>query len=775
LALRLHFADPGPTRQELEEEVFSCTLAYCQQLCAQGQGEQAQWLVGQMAGVLKQSPGLFHMLGSTNFLLHRPMDAIVCFDRALQLDPHAWAAREALENLKSMACDRWHYRMLNDTQRNTAYARALEDCCARGARVLDIGTGTGILSLLAVRAGASEVTACDTSPVMCRLAEHCIKENSTQAGPLRAASEVISVVHASSEALCAGLSAGQFDVIVTELVDSGLLGEHMLPALRTARRCLTPGGTLIPRRAHVHAQVIECAHLRRRAAVGVDAAGLLYGLPLAPVTIALEEPYTCEPIYALPHTALTHPARVHTVDFHDLDASGPMSSTLLLPIIAAGRADAVVMWFDMELDERGVQRVSTSPERGAACGWDQGLFFLRQEDGDMEVDLTESENAAHGGCRVVSGESISLTVTHGDHGLHFSVTHPTWRASSAPLPAGPDTTREESREAPHRVEVGEQDMARLNDGPFHAAFERALASVAGRGGQHTLAAEGDENKGSALRVLCLEDGWSMRALMYARMPAIADVTAVQPNAAAARAMATIAATQGLARIEVVDSLHALLDAAVDATGDGGEEEEETGRFDVVVVDVCDGSGLLVPRALQALAAAATLAGPSLCVLPARVYAYGVLIESDWLCRQNRVAPESSLGLNLNAINAFGSTRYCDLDAKQFPHRVLTAPAVVHRLDMHAVATADSRAGPSSATETSLEVTNAGRVDAVLVWFTLFGPDATEPFLCTSSADPASHFRQCAMMVPGPLSVRLGQRVTLRAVASAEFGLHVECL
>lgn len=37
------------------------------------------------------------------------------------------------------------------------------------------------------------------------------------------------------------------DIIVTELVDSGLLGEHILPVLRHARAALLrPGGRTIP-------------------------------------------------------------------------------------------------------------------------------------------------------------------------------------------------------------------------------------------------------------------------------------------------------------------------------------------------------------------------------------------------------------------------------------------------------------------------------------------------------------------------------------------------
>lgn len=46
--------------------------------------------------------------------------------QALALDPGYWPALESLDNAKSLAVDRWHYRMLNHAARNEAYSRAIE-------------------------------------------------------------------------------------------------------------------------------------------------------------------------------------------------------------------------------------------------------------------------------------------------------------------------------------------------------------------------------------------------------------------------------------------------------------------------------------------------------------------------------------------------------------------------------------------------------------------------------------------------------------------------
>lgn len=53
--------------------------------------------------------------------------------QALEYDPVYWPALESLENVKSLAVDRWHYRMLNHSARNEAYSRAIKRAVAAAA------------------------------------------------------------------------------------------------------------------------------------------------------------------------------------------------------------------------------------------------------------------------------------------------------------------------------------------------------------------------------------------------------------------------------------------------------------------------------------------------------------------------------------------------------------------------------------------------------------------------------------------------------------------
>ena len=106
------------------------------------------------------------------------------------------------------------------------------------------GTGTGLLALLALEAGAERVYACEMNPVLANMARAIVAAH----GP--GAKDGVVVVNKASQELRVGEDEdlpAPVDIVVTELVDSGLLGEHILPVLRHARAALLhPGGRVIP-------------------------------------------------------------------------------------------------------------------------------------------------------------------------------------------------------------------------------------------------------------------------------------------------------------------------------------------------------------------------------------------------------------------------------------------------------------------------------------------------------------------------------------------------
>lgn len=143
--------------------------------------------------------------------------------------------------------------MLNDDDRCSKYARAISIAVQerRGGRVLDIGTGTGLLAMLAVRAGSQHVDAIEMFEPMADLASRVIRDNRMH--------EQISVYAAKSTELVASQKGSgasgrcieqRADILVTEIFDSVLLGEACLPVIAHAlQHLLKEGAKVIPAKA----------------------------------------------------------------------------------------------------------------------------------------------------------------------------------------------------------------------------------------------------------------------------------------------------------------------------------------------------------------------------------------------------------------------------------------------------------------------------------------------------------------------------------------------
>lgn len=98
--------------------------------------------------------------------------------------------------------------------------------------VLDVGTGTGVLAIAAVRRGAAHVVACDTDPVAVATATENARRNGVPAGVLR-------VVEGSLDAVPA--APARFDVVVANLDTATVCA--LAPALvdRCAGRLIVSG------------------------------------------------------------------------------------------------------------------------------------------------------------------------------------------------------------------------------------------------------------------------------------------------------------------------------------------------------------------------------------------------------------------------------------------------------------------------------------------------------------------------------------------------------
>ncbi|HVR89918.1 MAG TPA: 50S ribosomal protein L11 methyltransferase [Novosphingobium sp.] len=152
----------------------------------------------------------------------------------------------------------FHDSMLRDTVRNAAYAQAIA-VAAPGRRVLDIGTGSGLLAMMAARSGAAHVYACETNPMLAATAREIIAANGL------ADKVTVFALHSGKLDRTRDLGGG-IDLVVSEIFSDNLLGEGVLASLRHARAELcAPDALILPPAATIRVALAD--HLGTRTTV----------------------------------------------------------------------------------------------------------------------------------------------------------------------------------------------------------------------------------------------------------------------------------------------------------------------------------------------------------------------------------------------------------------------------------------------------------------------------------------------------------------------------
>ncbi|KAJ2464984.1 hypothetical protein GGI02_004831 [Coemansia sp. RSA 2322] len=141
-----------------------------------------------------------------------------------------------------------HMQMLQDKVRTEGYRDFIYDNkdVFKGKTVLDVGCGTGILSMFAARTGAARVIAVDNSDIIHKARANVI-ENKLDG--------VITLVKGKIEDL--ELPVDKVDIIISEWMGYFLLFEAMLDSVLVARdRFLAPGGLLAPSASYIYLTAI---------------------------------------------------------------------------------------------------------------------------------------------------------------------------------------------------------------------------------------------------------------------------------------------------------------------------------------------------------------------------------------------------------------------------------------------------------------------------------------------------------------------------------------
>jgi len=144
-----------------------------------------------------------------------------------------------------------HEEMLKDEVRTLTYRNSMwhNKHLFKGKTVLDVGCGTGILSMFAAKAGAKRVIGVDMSSIVDH-AKQIVKDNNL--------SDTITIIRGKVEEITLPEGVDQVDIIISEWMGYCLFYESMLDTVLYARdKWLAPGGLMFPDKATLYICGIE--------------------------------------------------------------------------------------------------------------------------------------------------------------------------------------------------------------------------------------------------------------------------------------------------------------------------------------------------------------------------------------------------------------------------------------------------------------------------------------------------------------------------------------
>jgi type I protein arginine methyltransferase len=233
-----------------------------------------------------------------------------------------------------------HRTMIRDRVRTEAFRRAIDSVVRPGDIVLDVGAGSGILSVFAARAGAARVYAVEQTTI------------AVLARELAAANGVEDIIHVIQGDGLDVKPPERVDVIVSEWLGGFGIDEGMLVPLIAARdRWLKPGGTMIPNSVTAWTALVRDRYLE-------DMVGFLRDNPYHINLDALVEKTINEIHYSgsFHHLAASdrrsEPGRLWTTDADLItlkQAEAPHELETQLAVREHGAANALALWFSAEL------------------------------------------------------------------------------------------------------------------------------------------------------------------------------------------------------------------------------------------------------------------------------------------------------------------------------------------------------------------------------------------------------------------------------------------
>jgi predicted RNA methylase len=296
---------------------------------------------------------MFRVAGILRKTGDEPRAAALC-DELLAIDSLEPALFLEIRSFRNYGVPEWHFSIVRDQRRNDAYDAALRRSIKPGMRVLEIGTGTGILAMMAARAGAAEVITCEVNPAVAAAANEIIDRNGF--------GDRVKVIHSHSDTLDLDRHFGgrRADLLVSEIISNNMVDQQVMPAhARAARDLLVPNAPVIPARGWVRVALVED---RRH---GTQPLGVIDEFDLSPFNRLASS------VRFARGAGRGLELRSEAADLFDFDFSGvPLESvrSSVECVSSGGPVNGVIQWIRLDVDGHGAM-YDNEPGGSASSCW----------------------------------------------------------------------------------------------------------------------------------------------------------------------------------------------------------------------------------------------------------------------------------------------------------------------------------------------------------------------------------------------------------------------
>lgn len=284
-------------------------------------------------------------------------------------------------NLDGFANPWEHSRLLSDSTRNAAMVSLLARH-APGHRVLEVGCGSGLLSCIAARMGASKVYAIEPTAVI-EVASQLVTQNGLE--------DTVELI----EGRIQDIVPKEVDFAFSELLNADPFLENVVEVTNATRPWVREEGVLSPRRIRVYAALTRASNCAREVTLAhreLDAFSKAYDLNLSGLTRSLG---TDESYRFLGHQQ--HPVSAPVLAFDLPLGTGEIPKEEVLvetKVDSPGPIDGAIVWFECELDDGIIlhNRPGTENHWGQLiCGWSKEYGAKENQSFRLNITLDDNE------------------------------------------------------------------------------------------------------------------------------------------------------------------------------------------------------------------------------------------------------------------------------------------------------------------------------------------------------------------------------------------------